>query len=102
MWTEEQITKIANKCADGIEFGQNFGKYSRLKKFQYAIIIDEKKNSEGASYVLKKKKNQKERFVARILRPKTEGLLLALWKKGKISFISHSQNNSHNVEIKSI
>jgi len=47
MWTEEQITKIANKCADGIEFGQNFGKYSRLKKFQYAIIIDEKKNSEG-------------------------------------------------------
>jgi len=48
MWSGDQVSNLVNKCADVIEFGNSFGNYSRLKKNQYAIILDEKKNTEGA------------------------------------------------------
>jgi len=51
MWSGDQVSNLVNKCADVIEFGNSFGNYSRLKKNQYAIILDEKKNTEGAYYV---------------------------------------------------
>lgn len=47
MWSEDQVSKISNKCADGIDLGQNFGVYSRLKDSQFTVIVDEENGSEG-------------------------------------------------------
>jgi len=103
MWTGDQISNLVNKCADVIEFGSSFGNYSRIKKNQYAIILDEKKNYEGANYFVKKKKIHEQNFVARIFRFRQEGMLLALWKTGKISFVTDSKDQkNHIVDIKSI
>jgi len=102
MWGGDQVSNVMNKCAEAIEFGHSFGNYSRINKNQYAIVIDEKKNIEGAIYHVKKKKKEKEKkFIARILRVKPEGMLLALWKTGKISFLTDSgSQKAHIVEIK--
>lgn len=101
MWTDEQINKIANKCADGIEFGYDFGKYSRLKKFQYAIIIDEKKNMEGKfkyfylrkkfclfnvfprSIIYSKKKNQKRKFCGQNFKTQNRRTFISIMEKRK-------------------
>mmetsp|Transcript_55914 Transcript_55914/g.114274 ORF Transcript_55914/g.114274 Transcript_55914/m.114274 type:complete len:104 (-) Transcript_55914:3849-4160(-) len=89
------------KCADAIEFGQSFGKYSRLNKKQFAILLDEKNNSEGLVYRVKRINSNRNQFTARILRPKPEGILLAMWKTGKISFLSDtSQKKPLSVEIR--
>jgi len=102
MWGSDQVSNILNKCADAVEFGNSFGNYSRLKKTQFAVILDERKSSEGAIYHVKEIKNHKREFVARILRFKQEGMLLALWKTGKISFMTDSrEQKTHIVEIKS-
>jgi hypothetical protein len=47
MINNEQLQNVINKCADAIELGNSFGEYSRLKKNQFAVIIDEKKNEDG-------------------------------------------------------
>mmetsp|Transcript_69354 Transcript_69354/g.104600 ORF Transcript_69354/g.104600 Transcript_69354/m.104600 type:complete len:104 (-) Transcript_69354:1977-2288(-) len=89
------------KCADAIEFGQTFGKYSRLNKKQFAILLDEKTNHEGMVYRVKRISSSENKFTVRLLRPKPEGILLAMWKTGKISFLSDpSQKNFSSVEIR--
>jgi hypothetical protein len=42
-----QVMNMINKCADAIELGNSFGKYARLKKNQFAILMDERKNDDG-------------------------------------------------------
>ena len=79
-----------SKCADAIEFGESFGKYSRISKFQFAMTFDEKYSSEGMNYKIKKRFDNNNHFIVRIIRPKPEGILLALWKTGKISFSTNS------------
>lgn len=103
MWGGDQVSNLTNKCAEAVEIGQSFGNYSRLKKKQFAIVIDEKKDKEGAIYhVRERKKNVEKKFIARILRFKQEGMLLALWKTGKISFLTGSGfQKNHIVEIRS-
>jgi len=61
MWSGDQVSNSVNTCADCIEFGNSFGNYSRLKKCQYAIILDEKKNTEGALYIINPKKKKKKK-----------------------------------------
>mmetsp|Transcript_10203 Transcript_10203/g.19971 ORF Transcript_10203/g.19971 Transcript_10203/m.19971 type:complete len:113 (-) Transcript_10203:2111-2449(-) len=103
MWNGDQVSNIVNKCADVIEFGNSFGNYSRLKKTQFAVIVDEKKNKEGAFYIIKSKKKEEKKFVARIFRFRPEGMLLAMWKTGKISFVTDSKDQkTHIVDIKPI
>lgn len=89
------------KCADTIEFGKSFGKYSRLGKKQFALLFDEKLNEEGFVYNLKSTTKANGDFLVRILRPKPEGILLALWKTGKITFRSvFISNKPAIIEIK--
>jgi hypothetical protein len=45
---------------------------------------------------------EEKNFTARILRPKTEGILLAMWKTGKISFLAQPKTNLlYSIEIRS-
>ena len=49
--SEKIEEKLAHpKCADAIEFGYNFGNFSRIKNKQFALILDEKKSEEGFYY----------------------------------------------------
>ena len=51
--------------------------------------------------VVKNKNPTRKSFTVRILRPKNEGILLALWKTGKISLRSmNSRTNDTIVELK--
>jgi len=89
------------KCADAIEFGRSFGKFSRISDKQFVVILNEKTNEEGLVYKVKTKNSTKKSFSVRILRPKNEGILLALWKTGKISLRSmNSSTNETIVELK--
>mmetsp|Transcript_48814 Transcript_48814/g.97734 ORF Transcript_48814/g.97734 Transcript_48814/m.97734 type:complete len:104 (-) Transcript_48814:608-919(-) len=89
------------KCADAVEFGQTFGKYSRLNKKQFAILLDEKSNCEGMIYRAKRVKSSENKFSVRLLRPKPEGILLAMWKTGKISLLTNpSDKTFSSVEIR--
>jgi hypothetical protein len=89
------------KCADAIEFGSSFGKFSRIRDKQFVILLNEKTNEEGLVYKIKNKNPNKKSFCVRILRPKNEGILLALWKTGKISLRSmNSPTNETIVELK--
>lgn len=89
------------KCADAIEFGGSFGKFSRISDKQYVIILNEKTNEEGLVYKIRNKNPNKKSFMVRILRPRNEGILLALWKTGKISLRSmNSSINETIVELK--
>jgi len=89
------------KCADAIEFGSSFGKYSRISKKKFALMFDEKMNEEGFIYRTTKKNNINGHFTVRIIKPKPEGILLAMWKVGKISFRSiFSPNNPTTIELK--
>jgi hypothetical protein len=90
------------KCADAIEFGSSFGKYTRISKKKFALLFDEKGNEEGFIYKINKKKNSSGQFTVRIIRPKQEGILLAMWKTGKLSFRSiFSPNKNTEIELKS-
>ena len=89
------------KCADAIEFGSSFGKFSRVRDKQFVILLNEKTNEEGLVYKVKNKNPTRKSFTVRILRPKNEGILLALWKTGKISLRSmNSPTNDTIVELK--
>lgn len=89
------------KCADAIEFGSSFGKFSRVKNKQFVVLYNENTNEEGLVYKVKNKNPKKKAFIVRILRPKNEGILLALWKTGKISLRSmNSSINETIVELK--
>jgi len=89
------------KCADAIEFGKSFGKYSRLRNKQFALLFDETLNEEGFVYNLKTTTKTDGKFLVRILRPKPEGILLALWKTGKITFRSvYFPNKQPIIEVK--
>jgi len=85
------------KCADAIEFGGSFGRFSRINNKQFVALLNEKTNEEGLVYKIKNKNPSKKTFLVRILRPKNEGILLALWKTGKISL--RSMNSSVNETI---
>lgn len=85
------------KCADAIEFGESFGRFSRINNKQFVALLNEKTNEEGLIYKIKNKNPSKKTFLVRILRPKNEGILLALWKTGKISL--RSMNSSVNETI---
>jgi len=88
------------KCADAIEFGGSFGKYSRINKKNFAILFDEKLNEEGFIYKINTKNNN-EGYTVRIIKPRPNGILLAMWKIGKISFQStFSPNKLATIEIK--
>ena len=89
------------KCADAIEFGNSFGDYSRINKKKFALLFDEKVNEEGFIYRISKRNNNINDFTVRIIRPKPEGILLALWKIGKISFRSvFSPDNPTLIELR--
>jgi hypothetical protein len=89
------------KCADAIEFGSSFGNFSRVNNKQFVVLYNEKTNEEGLIYKVKNKNPNKKTFIVRILRPKNEGILLALWKTGKISLRSmNSSLNETIVELK--
>jgi hypothetical protein len=89
------------KCADAIEFGGSFGKFSRINNRQFVVLLNEKTNEEGLVFKIKNKNPSKKSFSVRILRPKNEGILLALWKTGKISLRSmNSSTNETIVELK--
>jgi hypothetical protein len=89
------------KCADAIEFGSSFGKFSRVNNKQFVVLLNERTNEEGLVYKIKNKNPSKKAFLVRILRPKNEGILLALWKTGKISLRSmNSSINETIVELK--
>ena len=89
------------KCADSIEFGSSFGKFSRVNNKQFVVLYNEKTNEEGLIYKVRNKNPNKKTFIVRILRPKNEGILLALWKTGKISLRSmNSSTNETIVELK--
>jgi len=88
---EEKLTNP--KCADALEFGYSFGKFSRIKDRQFALTFDEKNNDDGFYYKVKEVKSNKNKFIVRILRPNPEGILLALWKTGKISLVALYGNN---------
>merc|ERR1711918_115805 len=85
------------KCADAIEFGSSFGKYSRINNRQFVVLLNERTNEEGLIYKVRHKDTKKKSFTVRILRPKNEGILLALWKTGKISL--RSMNSPINETI---
>jgi len=93
--------KLSNpKCADALEFGYSFGKFSRIKDRQFALTFDEKNNEDGFFYKVKDVKSNKNKFIVRILRPNPEGILLALWKTGKISLVAlHGSNKPTVVSI---
>lgn len=89
------------KCADAIEFGASFGKFSRVNNKQFVVLLNEKTNEEGLIYKVRTKNPNKKSFLVRILRPKNEGILLALWKTGKISLRSmNSPVNETIIELK--
>jgi hypothetical protein len=89
------------KCADAIEFGSSFGKFSRINDKQFVVVLNEKTNEEGLVYKVKNKNPNKKTFLVRILRPRNEGILLALWKTGKISLRSmNSSTNETIIELK--
>jgi hypothetical protein len=94
--------KLTNpKFADALEFGYSFGKFSRIKDRQFALTFDEKNNEDGFYYKVKEDKSNKNQFIVRILRPNPEGILLALWKTGKISVLAlHGNNKPIFLEIK--
>nr|UXY87646.1 hypothetical protein CcurKRNrm1_p116 [Cryptomonas curvata] len=88
-------------CADAIEFGSSFGRYSRINNRKFALLFDEKVNEEGFVYKIGQRNNKTNHFTVRIIRPKPEGILLALWKVGKISFRSvFSPGNPATIELK--
>jgi len=96
--SEKIEEKLAHpKCADAIEFGYNFGNFSRIKDKQFALIMDEKKSEEGFYYKVRENKSSEKKFIVRILRPNPEGILLAMWKTGKISLVSLYSNNKPTV-----
>ena len=89
------------KCADAIEFGSSFGKYSRISKKKFVLIFDEKLNEEGFIYKITKRDNRTNSFTVRIIKPKPEGIFLAMWKLGKISLKSlFSPGNPTALELK--
>lgn len=100
--SEKIEEKIAHpKCADAIEFGQSFGNFSRINNKQFALTFDEKNNEEGFLYRVRDNKSNRKNFIVRILRPNPEGILLALWKTGKISLVSlHSAIGQTTLEIR--
>jgi hypothetical protein len=64
-------------------------------------LFDEKINEEGFIYRINKNNNINGYFTVRIIKPKPEGILLAMWKLGKISFRSvFSPNNTTTIELK--
>jgi hypothetical protein len=55
----------------------------------------------GCFYLLKPKKPENRNFIVRILKPKSEGILLAFWRAGKISFITQSNaKKESSIEIR--
>mmetsp|Transcript_41979 Transcript_41979/g.65600 ORF Transcript_41979/g.65600 Transcript_41979/m.65600 type:complete len:104 (-) Transcript_41979:2574-2885(-) len=86
-----------SKCADAIEFGESFGKYSRISKFQFALTFDEKYCFDGFNYKVRKSFDNGDNFRVRIVRPNSDGIFLALWKLGKISFATNSSSKNPNI-----
>jgi hypothetical protein len=65
------------------------------------LLFDEKVNEEGFIYRVNNRSNRTNHFTVRIIRPKPEGILLALWKIGKISFRSvFSPGYPASIELK--
>lgn len=87
------------KCADAIEFGSSFGKFSRLNKNKFVMIYDEKTNEEGLQYFLGNRKKSSGSFIVRIIRPKPEGIFLASWKQNRISLITRNLNGNQFIEL---
>jgi len=66
------------------------------------LLFDEKVNEEGFIYKKSKRSNIDSGFTVRIIKPKPEGILLAMWKVGKISLKSvFSPDSPTAIEIKS-
>jgi len=98
----DQIEEKAKhpKCADAIEFGSSFGKFSRIARNKFVMLYDETLNEEGLQYFISKRKNYSNSFIVRILRPKPEGILIASWKQNKISLITRNLNGEQYIELK--
>jgi len=71
------------KCADAIEFGGSFGRFSRINNKQFVALLNEKTNEEGLVYKIKNKNPSKKNFFGKNSETQKRRYFIGLMEDGK-------------------